>query len=155
MSPSLSRQILDETFASNKELYRSVLGGVAEARRVRPVYLERQPKVERHPTMINTLTRPSLETLAANLIRGWLLKKPEMLGEFLDSLGIPHKEGVVEDVPASMEDSKLRGAVETLLNKFPHETVAIYLHSFNSMDGAQWPKLEELLQTEPRLQLRG
>jgi hypothetical protein len=155
MSPSLSRQILEDTYTGNKEVYRAVMTAVAEARRVRTIYLERQSKAERHPVMISTLTRPSLETAAANLVKGWLLKKTDMLADFLNALSIPHQDGVVEDVPGSMEDSKLREAVENLVSKYPHEVVAVYLHSFNSMEGAQWPNLEALLQTDQRLQLTG
>ena len=60
---------------------------VAEARKVRPVYLERQPRAQRHTTMLATLTRPALELVTSNLIRTWLLKKyAGMLADFLDGM---------------------------------------------------------------------
>ena len=53
-----------------------------------------------------------------------------------------------------MDDAQLRPAVEALLAKYPHETVAVYLHAFSGMEGVQWPNLDELLLTDARLKLR-
>jgi hypothetical protein len=104
--------------------------------------------------MLATLTRPDLEPAAGNLIRAWLVKKQNpMLVDFLDALGIAHKEGVVEELPSTMDDAKLRAAVEALLAKHPHEAVAVYLLAFNDMNEANWPNLKALLETDPRLQL--
>src|ERR1041385_8360237 len=122
MSPPLATEILTFVFESEKPTYRATLNAVAEARRLRPVFLERQPKTQRHATMLATLSRPTLEPVAANLIRTWLLKKHKsMLVDFLNALGIQNNEGVVEDLPASMDDAKLRSAVDTLLGKYPPE----------------------------------
>src|SRR5215475_1275313 len=134
MSPSLALEILTYAQESDKQLYRAALNAVAEARKVRGVFLERQPRTQRHATMLATLSRPALDLFTGNLIRTWLLKKHNaMLVDFLNALGIAHKEGVVEDLPSEMADEKLKGAVEALLAKYPPETVAVYLHAFNDM----------------------
>ena len=78
-----------------------------------------------------------------------------MLCDFLDALGITHKDGVVDDLPASMEDVKLRAAVETLLTKYPPEVVAVYLNAFNDMNEVNWPNLKTTLEADKRLQLGG
>jgi hypothetical protein len=154
MSPSLALEILLYAYESDKPLYRAMLGGVAEARKVRVVFLERQPRVERHALMLATLSRPALEQLTANLIRAWLLKKYNaMLVAFLDALAIPHKEGVVEDLPATIEEAKLRAGIDALLEKFPREVVAVYLHAFSDMNEVDWPPLKAMLEADPRLQL--
>jgi hypothetical protein len=44
MSPTLAGEILAFTFESEKPTYRATLNAVAEVRRLRPVFLERQPK---------------------------------------------------------------------------------------------------------------
>ena len=156
MSPGLALEILTYANQSDKPLYRATLNAVAEARKLRPAYLERKPRAERHTLMLATLTRPALDWLTGNLIRTWLLKKYNgMLVDFLNALELPHKEGVVEDLPASMDDAKLRSAVDGLLAKYPIETVAVYLHAFNDMNEVNWPNLKTLLDTDQRLQLRG
>lgn len=154
MSPALSNEILGFIFESDKAGYRATMAAVAEAKRVRPVFLERQPRIERHASMVTALSKPNLETAAAALIRAWLVQKQApMLIAFLDALGIKHDKGVVEDLPNAVDDAKLKAAVETLLAKFPHETVAVYLNAFNDMNAAGWPNLKTLLENDVRLQL--
>ncbi len=156
MSPGLANEILMYAFESDKPLYRTVLAAVAEARHVRPVYMERQPKVERHAAMLATLSKPSQDMVTANLIRTWLLKKyKEMLVDFLDALGIAHKDGVVDDLPPAMDDEKLKAAIDKLVAKYPREVVGVYLNAFNDMNEVEWPNLKAMLTTDPRLQLGG
>ena len=154
MSPSLALEILTYVHESDKPAYRATLGAVAEARKLRPVFLERQPRPQRHAAMLATLARPAPDMVAANLIRTWLLKKhKQMLADFLDALGIAHQEGVVEDLPPAMDDAKVRAAVDTLLAKYPPEAVSVYLHAFNAMNETEWPGLKTMLDSDPRLQL--
>src|SRR5207249_4654662 len=85
---------------------------------LRPVFLERQPRAERHLTMLAALSRPALDLVTGNLIRTWLLKKHKpMLADFLDGLGVPHEEGVVENLPDSMDEATLRAAVDGLVEE--------------------------------------
>jgi hypothetical protein len=156
MSPSLALDILTYAYETDKPLYRATLGAVAEARKLRPVFLERQPRPQRHAAMLATLARPSLDMVTANLLRTWLLKKhKQMLTDFLDALGIVHQEGVVEDLPPAMDDAKVRAAVDGLLAKHQPEAVAVYLHAFNEMNEVEWPSLKTMLESDPRLQLGG
>ena len=104
--------------------------------------------------MLTALTRPALEAVAGNLIRTWLVKKYKgMLVDFLNTLAIENSEGVVEDLPATMDDEKLRAAIDVLLSKYPPEAVAVYLHAFNDMNEANWANLKALLEQDQRLQL--
>ncbi len=156
MSPKLAQEILAYAYESDKPLYRATMAAVAEARKVRPVFMERQPRTQRHATMLATLARPALEMATANLIRTWLLKKYKgMLIDFLDALGIQHKEGVVDELPESMDEAKLRSAVDAVLGKYPPEVVAVYLNAFKEMNEVEWPNLKTMLETDPRLQLGG
>ena len=97
-----------------------------------------------------------MELAAAGLLRAWLLKKHmALLTDFLDALGLPHKNGVVDDLPGAMDETKLRSAVDAVLAKHPSEVVAVYLHAFYEMNETRWPNLKSLLETDPRLQLGG
>lgn len=154
MSPTLANEIVTFTAETDKPTYRATLNAVAEARHVRLVFMERQPKPQRHATMISMLGKPALEMISGNLIRTWLVKKYRaMLTTFLNTLEIPNEEGVVENLPESVDDAKLRGAVDALLAQFPHEAVAVYLNAFNDMNEANWPNLKSLLESDTRLQL--
>jgi hypothetical protein len=118
------------------------------------VFLERQPRVQRHAMMTSTLARPGLETAAGGLIRAWLVKQQRpMLVDFLNALEIKNDNGVVDDLPKEVDDAKLKSAIETLLAKNPPETVAVYLNAFNDMNEASWPNLKTMLESDARLQL--
>jgi hypothetical protein len=156
MSPPLAAEILGFTFESEKPTYKATLAAVAEARKLRPVFLERQPRTQRDATILTTLTRPSLDLAAATLIRTWLLKKYKaMLVDFLTALEIKHDDGVVENLPETMDDAKLKSAVDGLLAKYPAEVVAVYLNAFNDMNEVNWANLATLLVEDKRVQFGG
>ena len=154
MSPALALDILTYTHETDKPLYQATLNAVADARKLRPAYFKRQPRTQQHEMMVATLARPSMEMVTGNLIRAWLLKKhKQMLIDFLDALGITHEGGVVDQLPPTMDDAKLRAAVDGLLAKHPPEAVAVYLHAFNDMNEVEWLNLKTMLDSDPRLQL--
>lgn len=154
MSPALANEIIQYTYESEKATYKATLAAVAQALHVRPVYLERQPRPQRHASMISVLSRPVLEATASTLLRTWLVKAQNaMLVDFLNALEIKNEKGVVDDLPGEMDDAKLKSAVEVLLAKYPHEAVAVYLNAFNDMNEANWTNLKTMLETDSRLQL--
>ncbi|HXG48923.1 MAG TPA: hypothetical protein VNO52_14970, partial [Methylomirabilota bacterium] len=51
MPVDLAMDILDFVAAEDRPLYKTALEAVAQTRKVRGVFLARQPKVERHKTM--------------------------------------------------------------------------------------------------------
>jgi hypothetical protein len=156
MSPALAADVVEFSHTTDRNLYRAALEAVAQARKVRTVFLERQPRSERQSLMISSLCRPALSMAADTLLRNWLLKKQTaVLADFLNALGISHENGVVEELPKTVEDAQLVGAVEQLLGRHPHEVVAVYLHAFNFMNAESWVNLDSILQNEPRLRLPG
>lgn len=154
MPPNLAQEIIEYLFANEKEAYQLILSAVATANRVRPVFLQRQPRVQRHADMLNALSRPRMEEASATLLREWLLKAEKaMLIEFLDDLGIVHEDGVVEEFPETVDDERLAKAIEHLLAQHPPEKVCIYLNTVRATSGVDWKNLEESLQNDPRLQI--
>src|ERR1700757_3257135 len=94
MSPSLATDILNFAYEEDKPLYRATLSAVAGVRKVRPVFMERQPRTERHAAMLAPLRRPALEPAARKLIPTRAVKKQKaIVGGFPDWEGIPHSEG--------------------------------------------------------------
>ena len=154
MSPELANEILDDTFTEDKALYKALTAEVATALKLRPAFFEQKPRKERNKVILDMLTRPRMQTSAATLLRGWLVKtESPMLSDFLETLGIEHKNGVVEDFPETVDESKLNEAVDKLLAKYPHEKVLLYLNSFSSMNDSPWESLTKRLQEDKRLQL--
>jgi hypothetical protein len=155
MPASLAHQILEGMFAEDKPFYRGILDSVAQARKVRVVFLERQPRAERHQTIAATLARPTMEMAASNLLRTWFLKKQiTLLTDFLDGLAIQHEKGIVENLPETVDNEKLKSTIDSLLAKYPHDIIALYLHSFLYLNDVKWQNLDELLYEDPRLELK-
>src|SRR4030095_9724494 len=137
-------------------VFKSVVSGLASQRKLRIVFVERKPPVERYTWIKTALSRKAGDTLAAHSLEAWLLgaQKP-MLCEFLDSLGIDHDEdGTVDNLPDSPPKEKLQASINQLLAKYPAESVAVYLHAFDDMDStASWSPLGEVLTEDERLRL--
>lgn len=158
MSPALAAQIFTFLQAEQKPIYKASIQGLANQRKLRPVFVERKPPNERHAWMHAALSRAVSDTLASHVLQSWLLgANKAMLCDFLDALEIKHDDdGTVEEIPASPPKEKIAAAIAHLLEKYPAETVTVYLHAFRDMDSAvQWPALDEILRDEARLQFSG
>ena len=156
MSPKMANRILEDTQANNREVYRALVASMAQAQKMRPVFIGRQPKERRHKSFVQMLSRAGSEEHAGNLIRGWLFKEhKEVLTDFLGKLGIEHEEGMVDDLPESISDDALNAAVELLIEKYDRELVAVYLTAFNASNENRWGNLDDLLAEDERLQFHG
>ena len=154
MSPELANEILDDTFVADKALYKAISAEVAAALKLRPSFFEQKARKDRNKIILDMLTRPRMQTSAATLLRGWLVKtEAPMLTDFLNTLGIQHKNGVVEDFPETVDEAKLNHAVDTLLEKHPQEKVLLYLNSFSAMNESPWESLTKRLSEDKRLHL--
>lgn len=158
MPAPLALQLLEHAYGTEKSLYRELLARLAKARRVHPAALQRIPRAERHPWMIELLSGPAAIEPAYQCISGWLIAtQASLLTDFLNALGIAHDgRGCAESFPAEPPPSTaIRDAVTGLVQRHPKDTVILYLHAFNSMPDTRWPELDSLLQTDPALQFTG
>jgi len=156
MSPKMANRILEDTQANNREVYRALVASMAQAQKMRPVFIGRQPKERRHKSFVQMLSRAGSEEHAGNLIRGWLFKEhKDVLTGFLGKLGIEHEEGMVNDLPESISDDALNAAVNLLIEKYDRELVAVYLTAFNASNENRWGNLDDLLAEDERLQFHG
>lgn len=153
MTPDMANQIMEDTFGDDKEMYKATVATIAQARKLRPIFIQRQPRPQRNKIILESLARPGMSQAADNLLRNWLLKsQTEMLQDFLDAIGIEHEEGIVEDLPEDVSDEAVKAGIDKILEKYPRETVLVYLHAFNSMNDCTWKNLDSMLQDEERLQ---
>jgi hypothetical protein len=147
--------ILGEMFENEKQLYKNLIENLAKQRKLRAVFVERKPRVERFAWIKDALGRKQNEHFAANLLQIWLVSRHSaMLCDFLDSLGIAHDaNGTVEEMPAQPDKPALEAAVAKLLDAYDPAIVAVYLNAFQALDETGWPLLAEIIAADPRLQL--
>jgi hypothetical protein len=154
MSPKLANEILETTAASDKELYRAISAAVAESRKLRPAFFDRKPRTERNAQILESLTKPRLESTSENLLRNWLLKsETPLLKTFLDAAGIAHKEGAIGEMPKQVDAERLKAGVDKLLENHSQEKVVVYLNVFYAGNKESTSALASMLREDPRLQL--
>jgi len=146
-------EILTHLHEEDKPAYRACLQLLANRRRLRPVFLERKPKPERHAWMRAELARVGNNDVATEILQAWLLgaHRP-MICEFLDALHIPHNgEGLLETLPDEPSPEALKASIDGIFKNHPALPVTAYLRLFPEMDIANWPTFPQILQDDPRL----
>jgi hypothetical protein len=85
------------------------------------------------------------DTIAARALVNYHLERQRpMMAAFLDSLGISHENGLINDENVTKPDAeKLRAADEALARTFPPEDVALYFSTLISQDPETWGALAE------------
>ncbi|MFT6620253.1 MAG: hypothetical protein ACJASX_003162, partial [Limisphaerales bacterium] len=57
MSPEMANQIMEDTMGDDKEMYKATVSAIAQARKLRPIFLQRQPKPQRNKIILESLAR--------------------------------------------------------------------------------------------------
>ncbi|MDQ7007698.1 MAG: hypothetical protein Q9Q40_10725 [Acidobacteriota bacterium] len=108
------------------------------ARGLRASYLAKLPR-QRRAALLAEGGLPE-ETASQILMSFHLTHRRDMLGRFLDLLGIAHDQGVISDAdevePPSRE--KVKQAVAALRKEFPGADVDLYLRTLLSSDPLAW-----------------
>jgi hypothetical protein len=78
--------------------------------------------------------------------------RSEMLAAFLDSLGVPHQQGVIEETPepALVTEDKVSHAADALVTRFPREQVVLYFLTLVVLEPEAWAGLKGWLARQPR-----
>ncbi len=155
LSPELTNEIFSYLFDSEKAVYKAIIQNVATRRKLRPVFIERKPRNERHAWLHQALSMKGADDIVTQLFQIWLLGAHRaMICEFLDSLGIAHDgKGVVENLPSEPPPGELSEKISKLLETHSAEVVSVYLHAFQAMDDTGWSALNDLLANDPHLAL--
>ncbi len=92
-------------------------------------------------------TMPALpDGLAARALIGYhLSEQREMMGTFLDALGIAHEDGLIQDDNVTPDPEKVTAAVDAIAQKFPPENVSLYLNTLVCQDPETWKPLASLV----------
>jgi hypothetical protein len=70
----------------------------------------------------------------------------EMMGTFLDALGLKHDNGLIEDDDASPDPEKVGPAVAAIAEKYPADDVSLYLTTLVCQDPDTWGALSDVPQ---------
>ena len=153
LSAAHAGEVLNWLSDNDRPAYRKCAGLLATRRNLRPVFVERKPKIERNQWIKDALARPANADLALEILQIWTLGcNDQMVCAFLDALEIPHNgKGLIDDLPAEPDGERVAQAVEMLLGKYPSPSVFVYLHLFCGMNPDVWPVLTGLLESHAAL----
>ncbi len=156
MTPEVASQLLGFLFEKEKPLYKAAIDSLAKQRKLRPIFVERKPRDERHAWLQENLGKKQSEAVAAHLLQIWLVgAQAKLLCDFLDGLGIAHDEdGTIENLPPAPAKADLIRTIDGLLPTHEVGVIAVYLNAFQALDSVGWSTLAELIQEDPRWQLR-
>src|SRR5262245_25304932 len=103
---------------------------------------------EKRAKYLATLPTMTDAIAARALVNYHLERQRPMMGAFLDLLGIPHENGLINDEQVAKPDTtKVTTAARELAARFPSEDVSLYFATLVSQDPETWEALIEM--TEP------
>ena len=101
---------------------------------------------EKKSKYLSTLPNISESIAARALVNYHLETQRPMMGAFLDSLGIAHENGLINDESVARPDAeKLRAAATELAGKYPAEDLNLYFSTLVSQDPDTWGGLAEVV----------
>lgn len=147
MTPERAVEVMRGLSKKAPAMFRQAVDAAAIAMRARPVYLRNQPFEKRAEAVRRTLARVAASPVADELLAIYFLEcRKELLLEWLDLIGVAHKEGALEeDAPAQPPEKKLREAVKKYLGKDDDADRDLLLRAFAAQHSVDWPALDALL----------
>lgn len=115
---------------------------IAQQKKFRPksvLNLDHERKAKHFASLLN-LPDPMA---ARALVLYHLSHQREMMGTFLDALGIAHEDGLIKDDAVKPEPETLRVAVQAISAKYPPDHVSLYLDTLLCQDPDTWGALAE------------
>jgi hypothetical protein len=146
LDPEQAEQMLARLAEKAPAMFMQALAAASAALKARPIYFQRQPFPKRAQAVRRTLSRVSANAIADEVLAVYFLEcRKELLVEWLDGVGVEHKDGtLVADAPAQPAEKKLRAAVESFrAGDDPDRD--LLLRAFAAQDAIEWPILDALL----------
>jgi hypothetical protein len=115
---------------------------IAQQKKFRPKFVLGLDEERRAKHLASILAMP--ETLAARaLVTYHLAERREMMGDFLDALGLKHDKGLIEEDAVKPDPAKMPEAVAAISAKYPLDDVSLYLTTLVCQDPETWGALRD------------
>lgn len=128
---------LDEA-ASDDQVQAVLL--IAQQKKFRPQFVLGLD-VDRKARHLATMIALPDAMAARTLVVYHLAEQREMMGAFLDALGIAHENGLIQDDEVKPDAEKVGLAAAAIADRYPREHVALYLSTLLCQDPETWGAL--------------
>ena len=135
-----ARAFWEDPDATDDQLQAALL--IAQQKKFRPktvVGLD----VDRKARHLATLGTVPDQIAARTLVVYHLAEQRPMMAAFLDSLGIAHEDGLIQEDSVKPDAEKIGPAASQLAKDFPADDVKIYLNTLLCQDPETWGALDE------------
>ena len=136
--------------------FAQAVAAASVALKSRPSYLQRLPFEKRAEAVRRALARVAASEVAEETLAVYFLEcRKDLLVEWLDVLGLPHDDGMLEgDAPPAPQTADLEKAITTFRESPKSSAQAtgeegmlreLLLHAFAAQNAIDWPDLESRL----------
>lgn len=139
-----------------RNLYKTTLSSLGQARNLRLVFLQKKSLEDQIAFMHKILKLKTQDLVGEHLFQVWFMKgHQDLLRTFCDRMEIEHDGNgqVIGDLPETLDDEKLSGTIDRLLEMFDPKLVTLYFHVFNLQTPTGWENLSKILEEDERLKL--
>jgi hypothetical protein len=129
----------------SQEVYGSALGAIVKARHLRP-QVARSMSPEEQGRALASVLDPGEPVAAALLVALHLGARRDMLGTFLDAVGLPHEDGILKEEAeaTTLDEARLRAGLDALKARFRGHEIRTYLNTLWLQDPDRWEGLRGL-----------
>lgn len=150
MSPERAAALLEALSRQTPAVFAEALAVAGGMLKARPVYLRRLPFERRAEAVRKALSRVAANDLAEEVLATYFLEcRRPLLEAWLDAVGLPHEEGVLEsDAPPPPPKKQLEQAVKrfrTAGSEQDGDDRELLLRAFAAQRAIDWPDLDALL----------
>jgi hypothetical protein len=148
MSPEAALAFLEEVQKEAPAVADIALSAAAGAFRLRPVFLRRQPRKRQAEWVRQALSRNAMAAVAEEVLAEYFLEyHGDLLGEWLDALGLEHDKGVLKvDAPACPKPDDLARIVAEFRKGAEPARRELLMRAFAAQSAIDWPDFEALLE---------
>jgi len=147
MPPEQVQSFLEEVREEATKISNIALSAAADAFKLRPAFLRRQPRPRQAEWVRRALGRRVMQPIAEEVLAEYFLEfQKDLLVEWLDALGVEHEDGVLKgEGLESPKKTKLQKVVKEFREGESPERRELLLRAFAAQTSIDWPELEALL----------
>jgi len=151
LSPEYCEEVFRQIADASPATFTQGIYAAASAFKSRPQFLSKQPFGKRAAAVRRALSMVAANPIAEEMLAIYFLEcKKDILIEWLDAIGLEHKEGSLEeDSPAEPPADKLDGVVKSFREKDDDPARELLLKAFAAQGAIEWPRLDALIADAP------
>jgi hypothetical protein len=147
MSPERAEAVLQTLNEQSPGMFVQVVHAAAASMKSRPQFLMKQPFAKKAAAVRRALARVTAGPVAEEMLAVYFLEcRAELLGEWLDLVGLEHEDGALRDAnPSEPPQAEIEKYVTSFRAKDDDADRELLLQAFEAQSSIDWPHLSALI----------